>query len=545
VNDLAHIEFQVKLDNALTTRSEVRLRQEDSLYANATTWVELPSLTNRVAHDLKALLAICADIAAIGSPEILQRRLLESIIDVIPADTGAVLLLNDGSADEFGSTLGWSRHCGANETVHVSRSVVLRVAREQTALLSNDVCRNGDPVNESLARRNVQSVLAAPIRAMNRMMGVIYLEALDPKVRFDDSHLQFMMGVAGIAGIAIVNARQVEWLQNENRRLNAEMNVQNNMVGESPRMLELCRVITKVASTDATVLLLGESGTGKELAARAIHSNSSRAQKPFVALNCAALTEALMESELFGHEKGAFTGAFAQKQGKIEIAEGGTLFLDEIGELARSLQAKLLRVLQEREFDRVGGTRPIKADIRLIAATNRHLDQAIKNGGFRHDLYFRLNVVSLTVPPLRERREDIPLLSKHFTSQLAKKVGRRVTGISPEALGHLKRYDWPGNVRELQNAIERAIVLGTTEFIMPEDLPEFLLQKQSPLAVETLDYHEAIKETKRQLVIKVLRQTNGNYTQAARLLGIHANNLHRLIRELDLKKQLAAKGRGM
>jgi Nif-specific regulatory protein len=540
---LAQIEYEVKLDNGLVTRSEVLLRQEDALYSNSATWVEAPLPSDRVAHDLKALLSICADISAIANPDAVQRRLLESIVEVIPADSGAVLLLNEGSSDEFISTLGWSKYCGPDETVLVSHSVVTRVAREQSALLSNDVRQNGDAIHESLVRRNVQSVLAAPIRATNRMMGVIYLEALDPNVRFDDGHLQFMMGVAGIAGIAIENARQVEWLQDENRRLNAEMNVQHSMVGDSPRMAELCRVISKVATTDATVLLLGESGTGKELAARAIHFNSPRADKPFMALNCAALTESLMESELFGHEKGAFTGAVALKKGKIEVAEGGTLFLDEIGELAPSLQAKLLRVLQEREFDRVGGARPIKANIRLIAATNRQLDQAIKDGVFRQDLYFRLNVVSLRVPPLRERREDIPLLSNYFTSELAKKVGRRVKGISPKALDHLTRYDWPGNVRELQNAIERAIVLGTTEYILPDDLPEFLLEKESPLAVETTDYHQAIKDTKRQLVLRVLKQTNGNYTQAAKLLGIHANNLHRLIRELDLKKHLTAKAR--
>jgi Nif-specific regulatory protein len=330
----------------------------------------------------------------------------------------------------------------------------------------------------------------------------------------------------------------LEWLQTENRRLNAEVNLQHSMVGESPRMLELYQSITKVASTDSTVLLLGESGTGKELAARAIHFNSARALKPFVAINCAALTETLLESELFGHEKGAFTGAITQKKGKIEVADGGTLFLDEIGELAPALQAKLLRVLQEREFDRVGGTRPVKVNIRLIAATNKNLEQAIKNGGFRQDLYFRLNVIPLTVPPLRERRGDIPLLASYFTSEFAKKIGRRVQGISPEARKYLTHYDWPGNVRELQNAVERAIVLGTTELILPEDLPEFLLQKHSQPDLEITDYHQAIKETKRQLVLKVLGQANGNYLNAARLLGIHPNNLHRLIRELNLKPQL-------
>jgi hypothetical protein len=271
-----------------------------------------------------------------------------------------------------------------------------------------------------------------------------------------------------------------------------------------------------------------------------------RAQKPFVSVNCATLTETLLESELFGYEKGAFTGAVTQKKGKMEVAEGGTFFLDEIGELAPALQAKLLRVLQERAFDRVGGTRTIKVNIRLIAATNRNLEEAAKAGRFRQDLFFRLNVVPLTVPALRERRVDIPLLANYFTSELAKKIGRRVKGISPEAQKYLTHYDWPGNVRELENAIERAIVLGTTELILPEDLPEFLLQNQSQSGLKLTDYHQAIKETKRQLVLKVLEQAHGNYINAARLLGIHPNNLHRLIRELNLKppsEETVRKGR--
>ena len=257
-----------------------------------------------------------------------------------------------------------------------------------------------------------------------------------------------------------------------------------------------------------------------------------------MALNCAALTETLLESELFGYEKGAFTGAFTQKKGKLEVADGGTVFLDEIGELALPLQAKLLRVLQEREFERVGGTRPIKVNIRLIAATNRGLEQAIKDGGFRSDLYFRLNVVSLTIPPLRDRAGDIPLLANYFTSQFAKKIGRRIRGISPEALKCLTHYDWPGNVRELQNVIERAIVLGTTELILPEDLPESLLEKQSLPGLQITNYHQAIKATKRELVLKVIGQAKGNYISAAKLLGIHPNNLHRLIRELNLKSEV-------
>jgi Nif-specific regulatory protein len=303
-------------------------------------------------------------------------------------------------------------------------------------------------------------------------------------------------------------------------------------------MQRVYHFIAKVAPTDSTVLIAGESGTGKELAARAIHRNSKRAQKPFMAVNCAALNEALLESELFGHEKGAFTGAVGQKRGRLEVADGGTVFLDEIGELPPPLQVKLLRVLQEREFERVGGTQTIQVDIRLIAATNKNLEEAIDTGEFRQDLYYRLNVVSFEMPALRERREDIPLLARYFADKHSAKCNRRVTAISPEALVCLSAYDWPGNVRELENAVERAIVLGTTDVILPEDLPEAVLEAEPLLTTTDLKYHEAVTQTKKQIIIDAMTQAKGNFTEAAKLLGVHPNYLHRLIKNLNLKEQL-------
>jgi Nif-specific regulatory protein len=294
-----------------------------------------------------------------------------------------------------------------------------------------------------------------------------------------------------------------------------------------------------VAPTDSTVLISGESGTGKELAARAIHRNSKRAGKPFMAVNCAALNESLLESELFGHEKGAFTGAVSQKKGRLEVADHGTVFLDEVGELSPALQVKLLRVLQEREFERVGGTNSIKVDIRLIAATNKNLEEAIETGEFRQDLFYRLNVVSFEMPALRDRREDIPLLSSYFADKNGVKCNRRLTGISAEARACLSAYDWPGNVRELENAIERAVVLGSTNLILPEDLPEAVLERDLLSDTSTaLKYHEAVTHTKRQIILDAVTQAKGNYTEAAKLLGVHPNYLHRLIRNLNLREQL-------
>jgi len=500
-------------ETAVLSPSIIRLHRDDSLYLNP---LRVPALTERMAHDLKILLKIGAEINSTRGLEPLQRQLLEFIFDVVPADGGAILLL-DSESKETVSTFSWSRQRGVNAALVVSRQVVEKVIRDRTAAWSN----------------TAPSILAVPLIVFDRLIGVIYLEAAGRS--FDEGHLQLLVAVAGLTSGAIDAVQRMESLESENRRLRSDINIEHNMVGESERMKDVYQFIAKVAPTDSTVLIRGESGTGKELVARAIHANSPRAQNPFVAINCAALSETLLESELFGHERGAFTGAIAQKKGKLEIASGGTVFLDELGELAPGLQSKLLRVLQERQFERVGGTRPIKVDIRLIAATNRDLESAIQGGTFRPDLYYRLNVLPLTMPALRDRRKDIPLLAAYFAMQCSRKSTRSVKGVSPEARQYLIQYDWPGNVRELENAIERAVVLGTTELIQPEDLPELLLEKQAVPGVQITEYHRAIKETKRLLVTKALEEASGNYAQAARLLGVHPNNLHRLIRSLDLK----------
>jgi Nif-specific regulatory protein len=306
------------------------------------------------------------------------------------------------------------------------------------------------------------------------------------------------------------------------------------MIGEAAAMQHVYYFISKVAPTDATVLISGESGTGKELAARAIHRNSKRAQKAFMAVNCAALNESLLESELFGHERGSFTGALNQKKGRLEIADGGTIFLDEIGELTPALQVKLLRVLQEREFERVGGTVTLKVDLRVIAATNKNLEEAIEAGEFRQDLYYRLNVVSLEMPPLRERREDIMLLANYFADKYGTRCNRKLKGFSPEARTCLMSYDWPGNVRELENAIERAVVLGTTDLIRPEDLPEAVVEARLS-STSPLRYHEAVTQAKKQIILEAAAQVNGNFAEAARLLGVHPNYLQRLVQNLQIK----------
>ncbi|HXT62051.1 MAG TPA: sigma 54-interacting transcriptional regulator, partial [Pyrinomonadaceae bacterium] len=420
-----------------------------------------------------------------------------------------------------------------------SRTITQQVLREGVALLSNDLFASDSlGARASLAEANVCSVLCVPMIVLKETLGVIYLDTSDTSARFDEDDLQLLTAIAGIAAMAFANARQVASLESENQRLRNELNITHQLVGQSEALNRVLKFIAKVAPADSTVLIRGESGTGKELAARAIHVNSRRATKPFVAINCATLTETLIESELFGHEKGAFTGAIAQKRGKLEVAEGGTLFLDEIAELSPLMQAKLLRVLQEREFERVGGTRPIKIDVRIITATNQDLNSAIESGKFRSDLYYRLNVVSIVMPALCDRREDISLLASYFVSVYSKKCKRKVGGISEEARHALQEYDWPGNVRELENAIERAVVLGSSDLIGVDDLPERLVESATPTATAK-QYHQGIAEAKKLLIVNALRETKGNYTEAAKTLGIHPNNLHRLIKTLNLKSEIA------
>ena len=304
------------------------------------------------------------------------------------------------------------------------------------------------------------------------------------------------------------------------------------IVGTHPAMQKLFRLIGQVARTTATVLVTGESGTGKELIARAIHRQGPRRDKPFVPVNPAAVAETLIESELFGHEKGAFTGAYQRKLGKLELAQGGSLFLDEIGMLKAELQAKLLRVLQEREIERVGGTRAIKIDVRVIAATNVDLKQAVARGAFREDLYYRLNVVPIEVPPLRERIEDLPLLVEHFVRQYGQQFGKRVQGLSPEALTALSEYRWPGNVRELQNVVERCVVLADGPLIGLNDLPLDVLLPDHRLLVRKADrlpLKDATEAFEHQIVLQVLERVKGNQSEAARILGVHRNSLKRLL----------------
>jgi DNA-binding NtrC family response regulator len=304
-----------------------------------------------------------------------------------------------------------------------------------------------------------------------------------------------------------------------------------NLIGQSPTMQEVFDLIQEVAPTESTVLINGETGTGKELVAKAIHTRSSRAQGPFVAVNCGALPEHLMESELFGHQKGAFTDAKTTKKGRLELAFGGSLFLDEVGEISLRMQIDLLRVLEERTFYRVGGTQPIEADFRVIVATNRDLEQAVREKSFRQDLYYRLKVISIEIPPLRRRKEDIPLLADHFRFRFAQETNKEIDSISREALDEMMLYDWPGNVRELENAIERAVVVGKSRSIQPQDLPIFG-------STQTKEHQDqSLREIEKEHISSVLEQTNWNIKKSAETLGIDRSTLYHKIKRYGLSKK--------
>jgi Nif-specific regulatory protein len=420
------------------------------------------------------------------------------------------------------------------------------VARTGLGVISNDVSR--DPrffggIDQQTGFRT-RSALCAPLKLRNRIIGVVEaLNTTNPS-GFTEDDLQLLLAFGSLAATAVTQAKAFTSIRNAGVVLQEQiLNRYRLVVGSSTAMQEALRLARTAAARHTTVLLLGESGTGKEVVARAIHQWSPRADHPFVAVNCTALTPELLESELFGHEKGAFTGAVAQKKGRFELADGGTIFLDEIGDLASNLQAKLLRVLQEREFQRVGGTKDIRVDVRILAATNRDLRQAIQRGAFREDLYYRLNVVSITLPPLRDRHDDIPLLVRHFVDHYCREVNRPPMEVAAEAMQRFQTYLWPGNVRELQNTIERAVVLSPGFEISLPDLPVEMRKrddlKESAQAnvvdEETLPLSVAIDAFVRERIRKALQAARGSQTEAARQLGLPQSNLSRLMKRLGLR----------
>ncbi len=538
-HQLAHGDFIQVGSTSLLFLSEASLgvasaQPGDSLLARSTVQKEPGEIAALVRRpdaesgiELALLLEIGTAAQELRQARALAERLLELLFERLRAEKGAVLHL---APEQDHPELWCERGRG---DLHLSRTVIDEVCRRGVALLWDDVIV--DPAMagaESLRQVEVRSLLAVPMAGRRRLHGVAYFQS-GTAGAFGETDLKTAAAAAGIAGLAFDTADVIDDLRAENRRLRG-LAIEHDMVGESLAMTQLLSFIERVAPVDSTVLLRGESGTGKELVAHALHSSSPRADGPFVAINCATLSETLLESELFGHERGAFTGAVQRSIGKFEAADGGTLFLDEVGEIPTTVQARLLRVLQERQFQRLGGSRQIEVDVRLIAATHRDLEAAIRDGSFREDLFYRLNVIAFNVPPLRERRADIPLLARHFLRLHGERLGRPGSGLDPDTLRTLTAYDWPGNIRQLSNAIERAVVLGDGDMIRPEDLPDELLERSAG-EVPLSDFQNAIAETKKQLLLGALEQTDGNAAAAARQLGLHPNSFRRLMRQLGLK----------
>jgi Nif-specific regulatory protein len=380
-----------------------------------------------------------------------------------------------------------------------------------------------------------RQMVAAPLIHKGRTIGVVEVINKSAPGRFTADDLELLRVFANLAASGAANAQAHEQLKIEYQGLRATMDSRPNIVGHSSALKEVLDLCARVAGSNATVLLLGETGTGKEVLSRHIHNNSPRKERPFVAINCAALPETLLESELFGHEKGSFTGAVAQKVGRFELANGGTLFLDEIGDISHSTQIKLLRVLQEREFVRVGGTKTVECDVRIIAATNRDLQKAMKEGTFREDLFYRLNVFPIRTPPLRERREDIPLLVEHFVRLSSVQLNVPVPQVTEEALAMLASYNWPGNIRELQNVVERAVLLSDGLTIgaaqMPREVAGDTSEAQPPGKADA-----GLWGYEKALIIKALKEAGWNQTKAAKALGISRDNLRYRLKKYEIER---------
>ena len=528
--DVSESRDDVALEFATVQQAEPLYRNPQRLLASMQ--------SQKHANHVQALLEINRKAATLREPEELEQALLDAALQLTPAESAAVLLYEQFDASPS-QVLGQQRSSLLSSKIQFSQTVVRRVLNEQVAVLARNTGSEEELKNvASVAAGGNQSILCVPLLAHGRSLGVLYLSTRNPAQLFYETHLETMTGVAAVVGLSLANAFDFQRMRAQAALLRTALEQDRPMIGESPAMKKIYDIIARVAPAETTVLLLGESGTGKEVAARTLHRNSRRAEKPFVAVNCATLGDNLLESELFGHEKGAFTGAVGLKKGLLETADGGTVFLDEVAELPLTVQAKMLRVLQEREFSRLGSTRPIKVNVRLIAATNKDLRVAVAAGSFREDLWHRLNVVALRMPPLRERREDIPLLANFFLARSSQRCERRVLGISTEAREVLQQYDWPGNVRELENAIERAVVLGSDSEIQLNDLPETVWESApaTPGASGSLTYHAALREAKQKIVTQALELAHGNYTEAARRLGVHVTYLHRLMKAFKMKQ---------
>ncbi len=495
-----------------------------------------PAVRTQPDEALAQLYRLAVAMGTAENPQQLAEIVLDGLLEAIPVDVGAILQVKKARELEL---VAYRHRNPAVHTYHkVSNFVSAEIVSSKEAVLAENVAADKHLANrESLAEMNVTGLICAPILDHDRVIGLVHLYSTQTGHTLTSEDLEFSLTVARQLGMAWHQVQRQESLSVENRELRTQLRLESELVGASPALREIESQISRVAATQATVLIRGESGSGKELVARGIHQSSPRRENPLICLNCAALTESLLESELFGHEKGAFTGATDRMIGKFEAADRGTLFLDEIGEMNLSTQAKLLRVLEGHPFERVGGNTPIKVDVRVVAATNRPLEEAVREGTFRRDLFFRLQVVEIWVPPLRDRKDDVSLLAEHFLKRFTRETGRKIGGFTPGAVKKLKEYHWPGNVRELRNVIERAVALSTGDQLDASDIwltsPDFDLPDRAVAGV-----YEAISlaEIEKRHIEATLQHTDWNKSQAATILGIERSTLDRKIKTYDIQR---------
>jgi len=504
---------------------------------------------------LRALLALSADLATQVDVSLLLERMLDSLMQVFRAERGFVLLA-DARTGELSPALSRGGDAGAGG---VSSTVARRVAELRTPLLITDAeLADLKAATRSLAQSEVRSIICTPLVKDEQLLGVLYLDSRALQRPYGREDLALLETTArGAAGL-IATALEADQLRRDVRIFRAlhhgdAQAAFAQIIGRSRALTAVLKQARAVASQEVTALILGPSGTGKELLAKAIHGASRRRERPFVAVNCAALAPDVIESELFGHEKGAFTGAGERRIGRFELADRGTLFLDEIGELKPDVQVKLLRVLEARQIERVGSSKPVDIDVRLVAATNVDLETAVKRGAFREDLYYRLNVIALRLPALAERDDDVPLLVEHFVREFNARVGRTLRGVEPAAMEALVRYRWPGNIRELRNVIERAFVLEASDRLTVDSLPHDLVHGArggatapaagaSPFAGYPPQLEAARGVFERAFILEALKRHGFNVTAAAQAMDVPRNTLYRRMEALGIRPAEVARG---